>query len=141
MIHHDLTDAEWRIVQAMLLEKEPGARRRGQRGRTRAMNRNIINGILWRLRTNELWKKTPEKYGKWTAIYRCFRRWEMSGAWQKLAMAFAETLPDMTREAIMRHRPGQRLKLPVTKTGATKTSGQDNDGGALSMAAGKRRGR
>jgi transposase len=36
-------------------------------------NRNIINGILWRLRTAP-WRDVPEKYGKWNSIYRRFRR-------------------------------------------------------------------
>jgi transposase len=64
----DLTEVEWRILRVLLpVERKPG--RRG-RGRPPADNRNIINGILWRLRTGAPWRDVPEKYGKWNSVYR-----------------------------------------------------------------------
>ena len=35
--------------------------------------RNIINGILWRLRTGAPWRDVPEKYGNLNSIYRRFK--------------------------------------------------------------------
>ena len=43
-------------------EREPGKR---GRGRPPEDNRNIINGILWRLPTGAPWRDVPEKYGNW----------------------------------------------------------------------------
>jgi hypothetical protein len=44
----DLTEVEWRILKVLL----PVERKSGKRGRGRPPkdNRNVINGILWRLR-------------------------------------------------------------------------------------------
>src|SRR5262252_9638896 len=81
----DLTEVEWRILRVLLpVERKPG--RRG-RGRPPADNRNIINGILWRLRTGAPWRDVPEKYGKWNSVYRRFRRWSACGgrAWPSLS--------------------------------------------------------
>jgi len=73
----DLTEAEWRVLKGLLpVEREAGKR---GRGRPPQDNRNIINGILWRLRCGTAWRDVPEKYGNWNSIYRRFRRWSASG--------------------------------------------------------------
>src|SRR5246127_4067251 len=88
----DLTEVEWRILRVLLpVERKPG--RRG-RGRPPADNRNIINGILWRLRTGAPWRDVPEKYGKWNSVYRRFRRWSACGVWESVAIALAETMAE-----------------------------------------------
>jgi transposase len=75
----DLSEVEWRILRVLLpVERAPGKR---GRGRPPEDNRNVINGILWRLRTGAPWRGVPEKYGSWNSIYRRFRRWSASGVW------------------------------------------------------------
>jgi transposase len=88
----DLTEVEWRILRVLL----PVERKSGKRGRGRPPedNRNIINGILWRLRTGAPWRDVPEKYGKWNSIYRRFRRWSACGVWESMAIALAETMAE-----------------------------------------------
>ena len=54
MSRGDLSEVEWRILRVLLpVEREPGKR---GRGRPPEDNRNIINGILWRLRTGAPWR-------------------------------------------------------------------------------------
>jgi transposase len=54
----DPTEAEWRILKMLLpVERDPGKR---GRGRPPEDNRNIVNGILWRLRTGAPWRDVPE---------------------------------------------------------------------------------
>jgi transposase len=88
----DLTEAEWRVLKGLL----PVEREAGQRGKGRPPedNRNIINGILWRLRCGTAWRDVPEKYGNWNSIYRRFRRWSASGVWESVAIALAETMAE-----------------------------------------------
>ena len=83
MSRGDLSEVEWRILKALL----PVERERGKcgRGRPPEDNRNIINGILWRLRTGAPWRDVPEKYGNWNSIYRRFRRWRAS-QWPKVPL-------------------------------------------------------
>jgi transposase len=88
----DLTEVEWRTLKVLL----PVERKSGKRGRGRPPedNRNIINGILWWLRTGAPWRDVPEKYGKWNSIYRRFRRWSTCGVWESVAIALAETMAE-----------------------------------------------
>ena len=73
----DLTEVEWRILKDLLpVEREPGKR---GRGRPPEDNRNIINGILWRLRTGTPWRDVPEKYGNWKFDLPAFPTMERIG--------------------------------------------------------------
>jgi transposase len=88
----DLTEAEWRALKVLLpVEREAGER---SRGRPPEDNRNVINGILWRLRTGAPWRDVPEKYGNWNSIYRRFRRWCAAGVWESVAVTLAEMMAD-----------------------------------------------
>jgi transposase len=88
----DLSEVEWRILRVLLpIEREPGKR---PRGRPPQDNRNVINGILWRLRTGAPWRDVPEKYGHWNSIYRRFLRWSKSGVWDSVATALAEAMAE-----------------------------------------------
>jgi transposase len=94
----DLTEVEWRILRVLLpVEREPGKR---GRGRPPDDNCNVINGILWRLRTGAPWRDVPEKYGNWNSIYRRFRRWSASGVWESVAIALAETMAESGQYSI-----------------------------------------
>ncbi len=92
MSRGDLTEAEWNILKE-LLPIERKAAKRG-RGRPPEDNRNVINGILWRLRTGAPWRDVPDKYGKWNSIWKRFRRWSASGVWESVAVALAETMAE-----------------------------------------------
>lgn len=92
MSRGDLTEAEWRVLKGLLpVEREAGKR---GRGRPPEDNRNIINGILWRLRCGTAWRDVPEKYGNWNSIYRRFRRWSASSVWESVAITLAETMAE-----------------------------------------------
>ena len=45
-------------------------------------NRQIVNGILWRIRTGAPWRDLAEKHGKWMTVYQRFRRWSEAGIWE-----------------------------------------------------------
>ena len=44
-----------------------------RRGRPPQDNRNVINGVLWRLRTGASWRDVPEKYSDWSTSIGAFR--------------------------------------------------------------------
>ena len=75
---HDLTDAQWAVLQP-LLPTGTG------RGRPRTWDdRQIIDGIRWRVRTGTPWRDVPEVYAPWQTLYRWFRRWQRDGTWAKV---------------------------------------------------------
>ncbi|MFC7639454.1 IS5 family transposase [Streptomyces thermogriseus] len=73
----ELTDAAWERI-APLLPRSDG------RGRPWRDHRQVINGVLWRLRTGAPWRDLPERYGPWQTVYERFARWEADGTWARL---------------------------------------------------------
>jgi transposase len=55
----DLTDEQWQVVEP-LIPVPP--RRPDGRGRPRIDAREILNGILWVMRTGAPWRDMPERY-------------------------------------------------------------------------------
>ncbi|MER7722315.1 IS5 family transposase [Streptomyces flaveolus] len=54
------------------------------RGRPWRDHRQVINGVLWRLRTGTPWRDLPDRYGPWQTVYERFARWEADGTWAHL---------------------------------------------------------
>jgi len=86
----DITNEQWERLQGLLPESKT------KRGRPLQDHRQILNGILWVLRTGAPWRDMPERYGKWTTIYSRFQRWRKSGAWKKM---FADLQTTLERES------------------------------------------
>jgi transposase len=68
----ELTDEAWAVIAPLL--PEPGS----SRGRWRD-HRQVINGILWKLRTGAPWRDLPERYEPWKTCHECLRRWTADG--------------------------------------------------------------
>ncbi len=85
---HELTDAQWELINGLLL---PG--KRGDPGRTAADNRLFVNAVLFVLRTGIPWEDLPERYGKHNSVWRRFDRWCARGVWERLAKALGD--PDL----------------------------------------------
>lgn len=56
------------------------------RGRWRD-HRQVINGILWKLRTGAPWRDLPERYGSWKTCHERLRRWSADGTWDRILAA------------------------------------------------------
>ena len=82
MARYDLSDAEWKIIAALLPQKS--------RGVARVDDRRVLNGIFWRLRSGAPWADIPERYGPTTTCYNRFVRWRKAGVWDKLLQAVSE---------------------------------------------------
>ena len=76
---HELADVEWARLQPLLPPRKAGKRRRD--------DRQIIDGILWKLATGAPWRDLPERYGPWPTVYTRFRRWTLSGVWDRIFAA------------------------------------------------------
>ncbi|BBC28879.1 Transposase [Streptomyces graminofaciens] len=72
---HELTDAQWRKIEALL----PG---NGKPGGPWADHRRVINGVLFRARTGVPWPDLPERYGPWQTVHERHRRWSADGTWK-----------------------------------------------------------
>ena len=85
----DLTDEQWEIIKPLI--PEPPKRADG-RGRPRRDNREILNGILWILRTGAQWKDMPERYPPYQTCHRRFQEWVRSGTFEVILKALVQDL-------------------------------------------------
>ncbi|WP_443078954.1 IS5 family transposase [Streptomyces sp. NBC_01497] len=73
----DLTDAEWERLRPFL----PVSNNRCGRWRD---HRQVIDGILHRVRTGVHWRDLPERFGPWKTVYERHRQWSADGTWERL---------------------------------------------------------
>ena len=85
MIRGLMTDEEWAIFAPLLTT--PCSRG----GRPPKNHRHRLDGILWICRTGAPWRDLPAVFGKWNSVWKQFRRWCESGAWDLLLQALADS--------------------------------------------------
>ncbi|MGW6894581.1 IS5 family transposase [Streptomyces chartreusis] len=73
----ELTDVAWQRIGPLL----PCVDGRGRPWRD---HRQVVNGVLWRLRTGAPWRDLPERCDPWQTVYERFARWERDGTWARL---------------------------------------------------------
>jgi transposase len=86
----ELTDEAWAQIAPLLPEN-------GRRGGRWRDHREVVNGILWKLRTGAPWRDLPERYGPWQTCYDRFSRWRREGTWDRL-LADAQSKSDAVGE-------------------------------------------
>ena len=86
----EFTDEAWARIAPLL----PGNGRRGGRWHD---HREVINDILWKLRTGAPWRDLPERYGSWQTCYDRFSRWRWDGTRDQL-LADAQIKSDAVGE-------------------------------------------
>lgn len=64
---------------------------RGCGGRPARNHRLVLDGIFWIGRTGAQWRDLPEEFGKWSSVYRQFRRWTLTGLWELMLEALTES--------------------------------------------------
>src|SRR6476646_4167386 len=73
----ELTDAAWAVLAPLLPQN-------GKRGKQWTDHRQVINGILWKLRTGAPWRDLPERYGPWKTAHERLRIWTADGTWERI---------------------------------------------------------
>ncbi|GAA3117279.1 hypothetical protein GCM10010521_01250 [Streptomyces rameus] len=61
-IRIDLTDAQWERPEPLLPVSN------GRCGRWRD-HRQVVNGVLYRIRTGVQWRDLPERFGQWKTVH------------------------------------------------------------------------
>lgn len=87
----DLTDEQWDVIKPLI--PEPPKRTDG-RGRPRRDDREILNGILWIMRTGAQWKDMPERYPPYQTCHRRFQEWVRSGAFEVILKALVQDMKE-----------------------------------------------
>ncbi|WP_436839921.1 IS5 family transposase [Streptomyces albogriseolus] len=72
---HEFTDQEWELLAPLIPQAATG--------RPRASDRQVINGMVYKIRTGISWRDLPERYGPWQTVYTRFRRYAIDGVFTR----------------------------------------------------------
>ena len=90
----DLSDAQWEILQPYIPAPLPGGRPPDY------SRREIVNGILYVLRTGCGWEYLPHDFPPWNTVCYYFRAWKRAGIWEEANAALTrQSRQQMGREA------------------------------------------
>ena len=87
----DLTDEQWAVVNP-LIPKPP--KRADGKGRPRIDDRQILNGILWIMRTGAQWKDLPDRYPSYQTCHRRYQEWVRAGVFESMLQSLAQDLKE-----------------------------------------------
>src|SRR2546427_6163021 len=74
----DLSDAEWRILEPLV----PAAKLSGRP--EEYPKREIVNAILYVLRSGGAWRMVPHDLPPWGIVYHYFWLWRRNGTWKRI---------------------------------------------------------
>jgi len=87
----DLTDEQWAVLDPLIGEMP---RRVDGRGRPWRSSREVLNGILWILRTGAQWADLPERYPPYQTCHRRYQRWVQERMFERVLEAPARDLKE-----------------------------------------------
>ena len=85
-----LTEKRWQRV-APVFETSP---RECKKGRPATPSRDVLNGVLWVLKTGARWKDLPREYPPYQTCHRRFQQWVRDGTMEEALRIIAEDLRD-----------------------------------------------
>ncbi len=71
----DLTNEQWKLIEPLLPPAKTG-------GRPRSTDlRQVINGILYLVRTGCSWRMLPHDFPPWPTVHDYYRKYRHDGTW------------------------------------------------------------
>ena len=80
-----LTDQQWSKIEPLLPQLT-------SRGRPWCNNRDVLEGILWVLRSGARWQDLPNEYPSASTCWRRLRQWEEEDLWLRIWRTFIALL-------------------------------------------------
>jgi len=81
---------QWELLEPLL----PKAKRSAKGGRPPIENRQVLEGILWVLRTGARWQDLPDRYPSASTCWRRLKLWEEQGVWLDVWRKFLSMLDE-----------------------------------------------
>ena len=83
MLRQVISDSIWQQLQITMSKK--GCRKSKN-------NRNVMEAILWKLRTGAPWRDIPDSFCPWKTAYNRFNRWAQKGLWNDFFLLYEKKL-------------------------------------------------
>ena len=83
MVRRVLDDELWKQLQSAM--KKHGCHQWKN-------DREIMEAILWKLRTGAPWRDVPSEFCPWKTAYNRFNRWSSKGLWENFFLSYEATL-------------------------------------------------
>jgi transposase len=84
-----LSDKQWGKIEDLI---PVGPRRPDGRGRPWRDNREVLEGILWVVKTGARWRDLPKEYPPYQTCHRRFGQWTQSGVFDHIIEALVRDL-------------------------------------------------
>ncbi|MFE1947141.1 transposase [Streptomyces massasporeus] len=72
---HELTDQRWELLAPLIP--------RAATGRPRVSDRQVVNGMVYKIRTGISWRDLPKRYWPWQTVYTRFRSYAVDGVFAR----------------------------------------------------------
>jgi putative transposase len=109
----DLTDNQWSLLATLVPKPKPGGRP------PKYPRREILNAILYIVRTGSSWRQMPHDLPHWLLVYLYFRAWRHDGTWDRIHNKLRSDL----RVAEERHRQPSAAILDSQSIKTTEKGG------------------
>ena len=84
---HGLTDEQWVVIEPLV----PKPKRMGRPPRDA---REMMDALMWMLRTGAPWRDLPDWFGPWQTAYTRFSQWRDSGLLDRIVVKLQVMLAD-----------------------------------------------
>ncbi len=74
----DVSDDAWQVLDPLVPAVKSGGRPATH------LRREIVNAVLYVLRTGCQWRALPHDFPPWQTVYAYFRTWRRDGTWERI---------------------------------------------------------
>jgi len=111
----EIPDDLWELIEPILPPDKPP----GTNGRPRVLNRTVLNGILYVLRTGCQWKMVPREYSSGSTCHLRFQTWVRAGIFERIWRVCLKHYDDL-KGIDWRFQSLDSAIVPAPVKGATK---------------------